>query len=119
MAVMYSSNSISWVTPAFSKAICMTSCSSGESTISPNLRLEILVVAEVTDEQSHELVRLLWVHPIPDVHEALRPPHGLVVYTSACWLHLEGLMRFKNVASSAWQKSHLGSEHPHDGCPSG
>ena len=116
MEVMYSSNSISWVTPAFSKAICMTSCSSGESTISPLLRLEILVASEETDKQSHELVR---VHPFLEVHEALRPPHGLVVYTSACWLHLEGLMRFKNVTSSAWQKSHLGSEHPHDGCPSG
>ena len=119
MAVMYSSNSIGWVTPTFSRAICMTSCSSGESIISPRLRLEILVAAEVTDEQSHELVRLLWVHPFLEVHEALRPPHGLVVYTSACWLHFEGLMRFKNVTSSAWQKSHLGSEHPHDGCPSG
>ena len=119
MEVMYSSNSISWVTPAFSKAICMTSCSSGGSTISPHLRLEILVVAEETDKQSHELVRLLWVHPFLEIHEALRPPHGLVVYTSACWLHFEGLMRFKNVTSSAWQKSHLGSEHPHDGCPSG
>ena len=57
----------------------MTSCSSGESIISPRLRLEILVAAEVTDEQSHELVRLLWVHPFLEVHEALRPPHGLVV----------------------------------------
>ena len=57
MAVMYSSNSISWVTPAFSKAICMTSCSSGGSTISLCLRLEILVAAEETDKQSHELVR--------------------------------------------------------------
>lgn len=72
MAVMYSSNSISWVTPAFSKAICMTSCSLGGSTISPLLRLEILVAAEETDKQSHELVRLLWVHPFLEIHEALR-----------------------------------------------
>ena len=57
MAVMYSSNSIGWVTPTFSRAICMTSCSSGESIISPRLRLEILVAAEETDKQSHELVR--------------------------------------------------------------
>ena len=72
MAVMYSSNSISWVTPAFSKAICMTSCASGGSTISPHLRLQILVAAEETDKQSHELVRLLWVHPFLEIHEALR-----------------------------------------------
>ena len=43
MAVMYLSNSISWVTPVFFKAICMTSCSLGGSTISLRLRLEILV----------------------------------------------------------------------------
>ena len=60
MAVMYSSNSISWVTPVFFKAICMTSCSLGGSTISLRLRLEILVASEVTAEQRHERVILIW-----------------------------------------------------------
>ena len=40
MASMYSSNSIGWVTPAFSRATWMTSCSSGGRTISPRLRLK-------------------------------------------------------------------------------
>ena len=40
MASMSSSNSIGWVTPAFSRAICMTSCSSGGRAISPRRRLK-------------------------------------------------------------------------------
>ena len=67
------------MTPVFSKAICMTSCSLGECTISLRLRLEILVTSEVADEQCHELGVLLWVHQLLDVHEALGKPHGLVI----------------------------------------
>ena len=55
----------------------MTSCSLGGSTISLRLRLEILVASEVTAEQRHERVILIWVHPLPDVHQALGKPHGL------------------------------------------
>ena len=40
MASMYSSNSSGWVTPAFSRAICMISCSSGGRAISPRRRLK-------------------------------------------------------------------------------
>ena len=39
MASMYSSNSIGWITPAFSRAVCMTSCSSGGRAMSPRRRL--------------------------------------------------------------------------------
>ena len=79
MAVMYSSNSISWVTPAFSKAICMTSCSLGGCTISLRLRLEILVASEVKDEGSHELVILLWVHTLLEVGESSGEYHRLFI----------------------------------------
>ena len=39
--------------------------------------LEILVASEVTAEQRHERVILIWVHPLPDVHQALGKPNGL------------------------------------------
>ena len=55
----------------------MTSCSLGGCTISLRLRLEILVASEVTAEQRHERVILIWVHPLQDVHQALGKPHGL------------------------------------------
>ena len=40
--------------------------------------LEILVTSEVADKHRHELVILLGVHPLLDVHEAFGKPHGLL-----------------------------------------
>ena len=50
----------------------MTSCSPSA--------LEILVTSEVADEQRHELVILVGVHPFLEVHEAFGKPHGLVAH---------------------------------------
>ena len=46
--------------------------------------LEILVASEVEDEGSHELVILLWVHPLLEVGESSGVGHRLavpIVYT--------------------------------------
>ena len=42
--------------------------------------LEVLVTSEVADKHRHELVILLGVHPLLDVHEAFGKPHGLVAH---------------------------------------
>ena len=51
--------------------------------------LERLVASEVTDEQRHELVILLRVHLVQDVHEVLGKPHRLV-FRYAATTHLRG-----------------------------
>ena len=48
-----------------------------EDYISPSA-LEVLVTSEVADKHRHELVILLGVPPLLDVHEAFGKPHGLV-----------------------------------------
>ena len=63
--------------------------------------LEILVASEVADEQCHELVILVGVHPIFEIHEALGKPYGLVVHIvwTVCLLAaLGGVDEFKKCA---------------------
>ena len=50
-----------------------------EDYISPSA-LEVLVTSEVADKHRHELVILLGVPPLLDVHEAFGKPHGLVAH---------------------------------------
>ena len=42
--------------------------------------LEVLVTSEVADKHRHELVILLGVHPLLEVHEAASKSHGLVTH---------------------------------------